>query len=606
MVERLLKVFNKEWSGLHEAAFLLAFTALLSQALGLVRDRLLAHLYGAGESLDVYYAAFRIPDLLYTSIASFVAVTVLIPFLLELTNDKKNVSHERLALRKFIDSIFTVFVVLMVLVCGIIYFFIPHFGHFLVPGFSQHAFDQYVMLSRILLLSPLLLGISNLMGSVTQSLRRFFVFAAGPILYNIGIIVGIVFFLPNFGFEGIAWGVILGALLHVLIQLPVLIHEKLTPRFTFRIDWRAIYRIVTLSIPRTFALSISQLMIIVLVLISSTIETGAIAVFTLAMNLQSIPLSIVGMSYSVAAFPTLARLWSGGEKDQFLRNIVVATRHILFWSFPAIILFIVLRAQIVRSILGTGAFDWTATRLTAAALALFALSVVAQNLVLLFTRTFYAMGRTKLPLYANSFGAISVAVFALFFLYLFDINSTFRYFFETLLRVNDISGTKILMLPLGYSIGMIFNVLLLLLFLKQEFKTFISEIKKSFLHSFSASIALGFFSYHSLQIFAPIFNLNTFWGIFLQGLLSGLVGIFASIFLLRLLNNRELDEVRSSLHQKFWVKKPIITEPEKHGFPSWMLNRRRDYITGEDMHIITNDLKFIKENDLKRLKKIKS
>lgn len=559
MVERLLRVFNREWSGLHEAAFLLGGTALLSQLLGLARDRLLAHHFGAGEVLDIYYAAFRVPDFLYASIASFVAVTVLIPFLLERIDGKE---AGVLRAQQFVNTIFTAFLVTMVAVSATVYFLIPILGHKIVPGFSDEAFAQYVTLSQILLLSPLLLGISNLYGSVTQSLRRFFVFAAGPILYNLGIITGIIFLMPDYGLVGVVMGVVLGALLHVSIQLPVLLREGIVPKLTLLINWGDLRRVVRLSIPRTIALSAMQMATIVLVQFASQIKVGSIAVFTLAMNLQSIPLSIVGMSYSVAAFPTLAKLWTGGNKQQFSDQIIAATRHIMFWSFPAIILFIVLRAQIVRTILGSGAFDWTATRLTAAALALFAISVVAQNLVLLFTRVFYAMGKTKLPLYSNILGSILVVFLSWFFMRAFDAYPAFRYFFESMLRVGDIEGTKILMLPLGYSLGMITNVFVLFYLLKHDFQGFALGVKNAFVQNFSSAVLLGFVAYHSLQVFALVFNTNTFFGIFFQGLCSGAIAVLAGIFILRLMNNEELEEIRISLHRKFWKSKPIAIEPE--------------------------------------------
>jgi putative peptidoglycan lipid II flippase len=558
MVGLLLRIFNREWSGLHEAAFLLAGTALFSQILGLVRDRLLAGHLGAGASLDVYYAAFRVPDLLYASIASFVAVTVLIPFLL----DKIEKGDDLEEARRFVNTVFTVFAGAMTATVAVMYVLMPHLATLVVPGFSEGAQGEFITLSRILLLSPFLLGISNLFGAVTQSLRRFFVFAAGPVLYNIGILIGIIFLMPRYGLSGVVWGVILGALFHVAIQLPVLFSSGFVPRLTMRIVWREIGRVTVLSLPRTLALSAGNFSMIILVAIASQVSIGSIAVFTLAFNLQSIPLAIIGMSYSVAAFPTLAKLWTKGNHEEFLDNIVVAMRHIMFWSFPAIVLFIVLRAQIVRTILGSGAFDWTATRLTAAALALFAVSLVAQNLVLLFTRAFYAMGRTRLPLIANMVGAILVVFLSLAFLSLFHTYATFRYFAETLLRVTDIPGTALLMLPLGYSIGMIANVLFLLFYLKKEFVPVLLGAKKAFLHSFTTSIVMGFVAYHGLQLFAPLFDLDTFVGIFSQGFFAGIVGICAWLFLLHIMDNTELSEIRLSLHKKFWKAHPIAVGEE--------------------------------------------
>jgi len=557
-MDRILRVINKEWVGLHEAAFLLAGAAFLSQLLGLVRDRLLAEQFGAGSALDIYYSSFRVPDLIYASIASFVAVTVLIPFLLAI--EKGSDIRERMT--EFMDSIFTVFSLAMVVISAIAYVLMPYLATYIVPGFSHVEKEEFVFLSRVLLLSPFLLGISNLFGAVTQSLRRFFAFAMGPILYNAGIILGIVFLMPKLGLLGVVIGVLIGATLHVIIQLPILSREGIFPRFTLRPNLRIIKNVVHLSIPRTFALSVTHLSMMVLIAIASKIESGAIAVFMLAFNLQSIPLSIVGMSYSVAAFPTLTRLWGEGNRGAFLEQISTATRHIIFWSFPAIVMFIVLRAQIVRTILGSGEFDWTATRLTAALLALFSISIVAQSLVLLYTRAFYSMGRTKNVLYANISGAILVVVFSFALLFLYQESDVFRFFSETILRVSDISGTPVLMLALGYSLGLISNLVILGFMLSAVFSELWSELKISFLHSFSASVVMGFAAYHALQFFSKIFDMNSFWGIFLQGSLSGLIGISFGIFILRLMHSRELSEISESLRHKFWRAKPIAVEQD--------------------------------------------
>lgn len=558
MVERLLKVLHKEWSGLHEAAFLLGAFALGSQVLALVRDRMLASRFGAGETLDVYYAAFRIPDLLYASIASFVAVTVLIPFLVSRVGEKDHVPEAR----RFISDVFTIFLAAMVAVMAFAWFAIPYFAEAIVPGFSDAAVEEYVALARLLLLSPLFFGISNLFGSVTQVFRRFFVFAVGPVLYNLGIIAGIVFWAPQYGVRGIVYGVLLGAFLHAAVQVPFLRRQGLFPRISLRIHWADIRRVVALSLPRTVGLSASHFVTMILIGIASTMEHGSIAVFTLAMNLQSIPLAIVGMSYSVAAFPTLSRLFSNGEIETFLGHIATATRHIVFWSMPAMVLFIVLRAQIVRTILGAGAFDWTATRLTAAALALFAISVAAQSLVQLFVRGFYAMGDTRTPVVINIGSSLAIIAAAYGSLTLYDTTPVVRYFIESLLRVSDISGTRMLALPFAYSVGSILNAAILMWKFEQTVNGFIAEMRHTFLHSFTAAVAMGFVAYHGLQLFDDVFDIDTVLGVFLQGALSGILGIVAGVFLLSLMNSRELREVSLSLHRKFWKSKPIAIEQE--------------------------------------------
>lgn len=557
MVERLLRIIHKEWSGLHEAAFLLGTFALLSQVLGLVRDRLLAHLFGAGEVLDVYYAAFRTPDLVYASIASFVAVTVLIPFILERIE-----GNDLGRARQFLNSVFSVFVVAMLFVLVALYVLTPYLANYIVPGFSTVLKGQFVELTRILLWSPILLGLSNLFGSVTQTFRRFTVFALGPVLYNVGIIIGVLFLLPIFGINGLVYGVLLGAAFHMLIQIPVLVRERCVPRFTTSVSWDDVRKLIALSLPRTLALSSTHFVTILLVALASGVDTGAIAVFTLALNLQSIPLSIVGMSYSVAAFPTLARLWGREDREEFLLQVTTAMRHIMFWSFPAIALFIVLRAQIVRTVLGSGAFDWTATRLTAAALALFALSAVAQSLQLLFLRAHYAMGETRVALRNSLIGAVVTIVAALFLREIFRTEALFRYFLESLLRVEDLPGTEVLILPLAYSIGMITSVIYFLIGMQQRFPDLYEKVRRSFLHTFTVSVIMGSAAYHSLQFFGKNLETSTFFGIFFQGVIATFVAIATGIFMLNLMGNREIREIWTSLHHRFWKTKPIATEQE--------------------------------------------
>lgn len=558
MVERFFRVLNRTWNGLHEAAFLMAAFALGSQLLGLVRDRLLASRFGAGETLDVYYAAFRIPDLIFASVASLAAVTVLVPFFFA----KLDADESRKSVRNFMDGIFTVFASVIAIVALLAFFFAPTLARYIVPGFSSAATEEFVFLTRLLLLSPLFFGLSNLFGTITQSLRIFSVFAAGPVLYNVGILLGIFLLAPIFGIRGVAVGVIIGAFFHMAVQIPVIVNERLMPRLTTRINWSEVMRVAGTSLPRTAALASTHIAATVLVALASTIKEGSIAVFTLAMNLQSIPLAIVGVSYSVAAFPTLARLHVRGERSAFLEEMVVAARHIIFWSVPAMVLFIVLRAQIVRTALGAGAFDWTATRLTAAALACFAISVVAQSLILLLVRGYYAMGDTRTPLFVNVSSALLMIAFALLGTHLFANEPVLRYFMETILRVEDIAGTKVLMLPLAYALATIVNLILLFSFFIRAYPEFFFRIRRTVLHIFSASIIMGFVVYHTLDFLDDILPLDTLPGIFLQGLGAGSVGLIAHLFILRLLGNAEMIEIAGSLKKKFWTERPIAPEPE--------------------------------------------
>ena len=560
MVKRLFRLLSHEQHGLHEAALLLGFFTLLSQLLGFLRDRLLASHFGAGATLDLYYAAFRVPDFIFIWGASAVSLSVLIPFL------SRRLSESRESARRFLDTIFTAFFFFISLCALLAGLFAPMLVHLLFPGFDVPQATETVVLMRIMLLQPIFLGISNLFASVTQLERRFFVYAISPILYNLGLVAGIFLLYPLFGLVGLAYGVVLGALLHLLIQVPVIFHSGLLPRFRSRLNFREIREVALVSLPRTFALSAQNISVLVLTGLGSVLGAGSIAVFNLSWNLQSVPLAVVGASYSLSAFPTLSGLWNKGERAQFLETVSTSLRHILFWSFPALALFVVLRAQIVRTVLGAGAFDWEDTRLTAAALALFAFSIVAQCLLLLFTRAYYAAGRTRAPVAIALCGATLTVSGAFFLTWLFRAVPPARYFLESLLRVSDVQGTGVFALPLAYSLGTFASALASFLLFARSFGHFDQRVFRTLFESFASAVLIGFVSYGFLNLFSFVFNLHTTLGIFLQGFSAGVGGITAGVLTLYLLGSTELQEIWRALHHKIWRAKFIGPDPTEAVF----------------------------------------
>ncbi len=558
MVKKLLSLIHKEFSGITEAAFLLAGFAFLSQILGLIRDRSFAHVLGASGSLDVYYASFRIPDLMFNSVSTMVSITVLLPFVIDrLKGDEKNVTEARL----FLSQVFSGFLALMAVVSVVLFVLMPQIAPYVAPGFNTMQLHELVLTSRIMLLSPIFLGLSNLFGTVTQLYRKFFVYALAPVLYNAGILLGIYFFYPTMGVLGLGVGVVIGAIFHMIIQLPVLYSHSFVPKIVGSLDKKLLKEVVLLSLPRTLGLSLNSFALLVLIAIASMMNEGSISIFSFAYNLQAVPISIIGVSYSVAAFPTLAKAFSLGRLDEFRHSIMTSMRQIIFWSMPVIVLFVVLRAQIVRVILGTGRFTWDDTRLTAAALALFAFSVVAQSLIVLLTRGYYAAGRTKRPLIVNIIFTLSEILFAFGFLMLYDNVPLFAHFLDSLLRVDGIEGTRILMLPLGYACGIIVNAFALwIMFRKDYFSEVKTNIKRVGFESVASSMILGFVTYKALSLLDNVFDINTFWGIFLQGFIAGILGLIAWAGILYLLRSRELTEVASALHKKFWKQAVVVPE----------------------------------------------
>ena len=563
MVRTFLGFLYKETNTLNQAALLLGLFAFLSQVLAFLRDRLLAHIFGASTELDIYYAAFRIPDFLFVTVASVVSLSVLIPFIIE----KEAESHA--ALRDFVNNIFSFFSLLIILVSGLAFFLIPAISGVLFKGFLPPALAEVVFISRILLLSPILLGFSNLFGSLTQAYNRFTIYALAPLLYNAGIIIGIIFLATRLGIMGVAIGVVLGASLHVLVQVPFVLKADLFPRLRLGFggqarlfDWSIVRQVMRVSLPRTLTLSMSSIAMIFLISLASLIATGSISVLSFSWNLQSVPLSIIGISYSLAAFPTLSRRFKENNLEAFRQQMATTARFIIFWSLPTTALFIVLRAQIVRVILGSGLFGWDDTRLTAASLALFVLSSMFQCLLLLFMRGFYSAGFTKKPFFINLVSTLVMVVGTWGLVKIFYFSEEFRYFVSALLKVEDLSGTAVLMLPLGFSIASIINGLIYWVAFEREFRGFSRGVVRTFFDGLGASVIMGATAYIGLSIFAPLLDTSTLVGIFLQGLGAGLIAILAGIVILFLLKSRELSLIWGVVRGKFWKAKVIATDPE--------------------------------------------
>ena len=555
MIRKFLNMVNKRWQGMHEAAILLGIFSLVSQLIGLYRDRMLAHTIGPGPILDVYYAAFQVPNFIYISIASLASITVLMPFLV----DRMDGDGQEAA-RKFFSDVLSGFFLLLVLTSIVIFFAMPRLAHIIAPGFSPLQIKELISVSRIMLLSPICMGLSNMLGTVTQLLRKFFVFSLSPIFYNFGIIFGIIFLYPRMGVSGLAVGVAIGSLMHLMIQIPTMFSAGFAPKLRTRIQRSTLRQVVSLSLPRTLGISMNSLALLAIIAIGSTLGSGSISIFNFSWNLETTPVGIIGISYAVASFPILSEAFARGDKERWQSCIISATRQIVFWSLPLTAMFIVLRAQIVRVTLGSGVFTWSDTKLTAACFALFTVGLIAQNMILVSTRAFYAAHNTKTPLYINSACSIGIVLLAFFLKHEFNVVPMFRYFMESLLRVDDIPGASVLMLPLAYSLGTLLNAWLHWIDLRRTYLKTSGHIMRTFWQSAVASLALGIVSYVTLNAFGPFTQLRTFWSVLLEGGVATITGLIAAIAVLWLFKDQEFLELVCALRQKFW--KTDLADPE--------------------------------------------
>ncbi len=524
------KILNGQSRTIASAALILALTSLASRFLGLIRDRLLAGHFGAGDTLDVYYAAFRIPDTIYNLLVLGALSAGFIPVFVSLwkKDDKNNQEAWR-----FVNSLLNILLIAL-LVIGVLFFiFTPYLMRLITPGFVGEKFNLTVALTRIMFLSPLLLGLSSIWGGVLQSLKRFLVFSLTPIFYNLGIIFGIVFLVPRYGIFGLAWGVVLGALAHMVIQLPSLI--SLGFRYRPVLDWRdkGVARLARLMVPRTLTLAVSQLNFVAITVLASFLAAGSLAVFNFAYNIWTFPLGILAASIATAAFPVLAQSAAAKDKLNFTKTFSGTFRQILFLMAPAGALLIVLRAQIVRVILGTGQFDWNDTILTINSLQYLTVGLFAEGLILLLVRGFFAFEDTKTPFWI---GLIS-SVFRIFGAWAFSFYL-------------GVAG-----LALGYAAGSIINFILLWFLLERKTGGLNSkEIFVSGSKIIAASVLAAGAAYAGLQIMDKFADTSKFSGILTQGVAAGVIGVFIYFLAAWLLRSQEVLSFYVSLKNRLPFK----------------------------------------------------
>lgn len=395
------RLITASTSTVASAAVLVGFFSVLSRLIGLVRDRMLVYAVGVGDTLDAYYAAFRVPDTLFQLLIMGTLSASFIPIFLRYWDKHSERAWKYTnAMLTFVGGAFVV----VSIVCA---FAAPWIAEFVGWGFSAEKQILTSGMLRVILISQCFFAISMVFGSVLQATRRFFLYSLAPIVYNVGIIIGAVFLVPVLGPWGIAWGTVLGAVMHAGLQAIGVYALGYSPRPVFSLDTDVRGTFLHMG-PRTLSLAVAQLNFLFMTTLASTLQPGSVTMLQFAYNLNYFPIGVIAVSYAIAAFPALCdAVQARGEATRSFREIFSSTvRQLLFFMIPATVLFLLLRAQIVRLVLGAHNFSWDATILTANALAVFALSFCAQGLIYVLVRGFFAMEKTAVPVGAALLGAV--------------------------------------------------------------------------------------------------------------------------------------------------------------------------------------------------------
>ncbi|MFZ5424495.1 MAG: murein biosynthesis integral membrane protein MurJ [Patescibacteria group bacterium] len=508
----------KKQNTIISAAAVLAFMYGASAILGLVRTRLLAHYFGASEILGVFYTADRIPSLIYSLLVVGTLSTVFIPvFTNTFKKNEENAWHTA-------SSMITVSILLFLSLGTLVFILAPSVITALSLGkFTAEQIKLGTSLMRIMLSAQLLLIISSFVTVILQSFKYFIITALAPVLYNIGMILGIVILIPRYGIYGPAFGVIIGSVLHLLVQIPLIRKINFSYKFTLDFKDKGLREIFRLMPPRILGAGMAQVSAIVNNSLAILVSTSSVVIFKFADQLQSFPVNLFGASIALAALPTLS--YESGEKDKekFKEIFLTSFHQMLFLVIPASVILLVLRIPVVRLVYGVSNFPWEATVQTSYTLAFFSLSIFAQSSVYLLTRAFYALKDTATPLKVNFITVI--------------LSSFLSYVFVHYL------GFGVWSVAFSYSIALLLDMIFLLLLLSKKVGGFkLDSLVVPFTKISYAAFFMGISLYVPMKLLDEfIFDTTKTVNLALLTILATLAGVISYLFFTKLFKVREIE-----------------------------------------------------------------
>lgn len=384
------------------ASVVLTVAALASRLLGWVRLLVIGSQFGASRELDAYFAAFRIPDAIFQLVVAGALSAALIPVFQSYRARGEDAEAWRLA-----SSIINLVVIALAGLSLLMAIFAPLVVPIVAPGFDAPTTELTVRMTRIMLLSPVLIGMGAVVTGILNSYQQFAVPAVAPLLYNLAIIAAAIFLAPMMGVEGLAVGVAIGSLAHLAVQLPALARVGQRYDLTIGLGHPGVRKVAWLMGPRMLGLAAGQLNFLVSTILASGLPEGSLTVYNYAFQLSQIPVGVIGVSIAVALFPTLSHDAALGHVSRIRAQVSSAVRILIFVAAPLTAMLIVLREPITAVFYQYGAFSPDAAARTARTLAFFALGLGGHIVVHVLTRAFYAMQDTRTPV---RWAVIAVAI----------------------------------------------------------------------------------------------------------------------------------------------------------------------------------------------------
>ena len=378
----------------------LAGTTIVSYALGLLRDRVFAQTFGASRALDAYNAAFLLPDLLFNFLIASGIAAAFVPIFTELFYKDRQRAYA------YTNSAIGGATGVMILSAVIIFIFAGPISVLAAPGFPTEDLLLVSKLIRILAISPILFGISNTLGAMLIAKRRFLFYGLSPVLYNLGIIGGAIFLSPQFGITGVAIGTVLGAFFHMLMRAIDAYISGFRFRFNFNFKTPEFKKTLKLMLPKMFGHPVELAMFWGFTVIASGLASGSVAIMSFARNFQSVPVSIIGITFATTAFPIMAKAIADHSQEEFKKVLKNSFWLIFAGSTLVAVITFFIREPLIRIVLGGGAFSEEAILRTSTMLGVFTLAMPTESLRHLLARAFYATKNTLIPVVLNITGLI--------------------------------------------------------------------------------------------------------------------------------------------------------------------------------------------------------
>lgn len=443
---------------------------VLSRLFGFLRYRTLAG-YFTKEELDIFFASFRIPDIVFEILITGALTSSFIPIFIKYQKDKEELNNNISSIINIITLILFVFILALVIFAGSI---IP----LITPGFSHEKITQIVYFSRILLVGQLpFLVFANILTGIGQANKIFIISAVAPLVYNLVIIAATISFSNSFFLLAPIIGVVFGASLLFAFQLPLYFSSEFIYKPVMKIT-KGLKEFFSLVVPRVITVIAAQIDATVDLTLTTLLTAGSYTIFYLAQHLQLLPVSVIGIAFGQAALPYLSEVYQQKNLDEFKKIITESILSTLFLTVPIMTFFIFARTPLVRLFFGGQKFDWYATNQTALTLSYFSLSIPAHSLYYFLTRCFYAFLDSRTPFVISIISIFLNVLLSLFFIFVLKL--------------------PVWALAVSFSISISLNVILLLLILARkihglEHRLILVESSKILVATFISSFFVYYF-----------------------------------------------------------------------------------------------------------------